>query len=214
VFNSPKGRFFLKKLLIFLIFILTWGLFSPILKAAEFQFVGPLRRDILALAKEPLKAILEGRAPRAPSQGVKGLEAALPLVISVHVNNQLLARTWQLENPPPLQQAALLLGAQVLVDPKIGRPLTEEELPLATVSLAVLSNLKEVKDDKEILSDQAAIVFNGFKQSIGLPSDVPTGTKPQQLLNLTCQLAGLRPGAWLTSRSTIFSAQVSEVFEK
>jgi hypothetical protein len=214
VFNFPKGSYFYKLTVIFLLVGLLAELWPFKVQAAPFPLAGPIRRDLLALAKEPLSAILESRSPREPASAAKGLEAALPLVVTVKVGGQLIARTWQLERPEPLQQAALILGAQVLTDPKMGRPLTEEELPQAVVSLAVLSDLKEAKDDQEVRQGQATIVLNGFKQSVGLPSDVPIGAKARDLLNLTCQLAGLRPGAWMTSRSTILTAQVSEVFDK
>jgi hypothetical protein len=136
------------------------------------------------------------------------------MVVSLYLNGQLAARTWRLEGLGQLRPMASELGAEILVDPKIGRLLTEAERPQATISVAILRNLQPAKDDRDIGPHQAAIVFYGMRQSVGLPSDAPPPLKAKDLLGLTCQLVGLRPGAWMTGQGTILTAQAAEAFEK
>jgi hypothetical protein len=177
-----------------------------------FQIPPLTRRDLLALAREPLTAALTNREPRVPKPN-PALATALPMVVSLYLNGQLAARAWVLENPGPLGETATRLGAQILVDPQLGRILSPEELARATFGVAILRDLKPARDDRDLGPNQAAIVFNGLKQAVGLPSDAPPPKKARDLLSLTCQLAGLRPGAWLTSQTTIITGQVAETLE-
>jgi hypothetical protein len=179
----------------------------------SFKLPGPVRRDLLALAKEPLAAAAAGRPVRTP-QINKNLEVALPLVVSLYLNGQLVARAWNLESPSPIGTAAMALAAKALVDPDLGRPLTPEELPLATVGVAAIRDLREIPDDRALGPNQAAVVLSGLTQSVGLPSDAPPPKKAEDLLNLTCELAGLRPGAWLSGQSVILAGQAAEALEK
>jgi hypothetical protein len=165
------------------------------------------------MVKEPLLAAVEGRAVRTPRPN-SSLKAPLPLVVSLYLNGQLAARTWRLEGLGPLSETALALGAEILVNPKLGRILKPEEWPQATFGVAVLNDLKAARDDRDIGPTQAAIVFYGLKQSVGLPSDAPPPQKAKDLLGLTCQLVGLRPGAWMTGSGSILTAQAAEALEK
>jgi hypothetical protein len=203
---------------VFIILIVLGLLIDPlglnVSQAAEsLTLPGPVRRDLIALAKEPLAAAVANRPVRTPTSR-PALSVALPLVVSLYLNGQLTSRTWILESPSPIEQSALVLGAKVLVDPDLGRILTPEELPFATLGVAVLSDLKKVNDDRDIAPNGAAIVFNGLGQSVGLPSDAPPPKTAKDLLDLTCALAGWRPGAWLTGQSVILTGQVAEVLEK
>jgi hypothetical protein len=181
--------------------------------AEPFKMPGPVKRDLLALAKEPLKATLEGRPPRTPKPN-PALAISLPLIVSLYVDGVLAARAFQLDSPGPLEQAALSLGAQVLVDPTMGRVLTPEELPLASLGVAVLRDLREVPDDRAINPGEAVVILSGLTQAVGLPSDAPPPKKTVDLLDLTCQLVGLRPKAWLNSQTTILAGEAAEALEK
>jgi hypothetical protein len=186
---------------------------GPLWGAEEFSLPGPVRRDLIALAKEPLTAAVAGREVRVPRPN-KALDPAFPMVVSLYLNGLLAARAWNLESPGPMSQTALALGAQVLVDPSLGRVLEAEELPLATVGVAIIRDLAEARDDRDLRPGMAAIVFSGLTVSVGLPSDAPPPKTAQDLLNLTCELAGLRPTAWLGGQSTILTGLTAETLEK
>jgi hypothetical protein len=108
----------------------------------------------------------------------------------------------------------MALGAKILVDPDMGRVLSPEELLVATLGVAVVSDIREVKDDRDIGSTGAAIVFNGLGQSVGLPSDAPPPKTSRDLLNLVCELAGWRPGIWMSGQAVVMTGQVTEILEK
>ncbi|MDR3204947.1 MAG: hypothetical protein LBV23_09445 [Deltaproteobacteria bacterium] len=171
---------------------------------------------LMLLAKEPLKAQLEGREPRTPrdNPAMKRLDIAQPMVVTLYLNNEPVARVWELRSPGPIATSALALGAKVLSAPDIGRVLTIEELAKAKMGFAVFEPLEEIKSDNDLKAGQGAVVINGFTFGVGLPGDMPKKFKPAELLSKACQLSGLRPGAWLTDKTVIFAALVDEEIEK
>jgi AMMECR1 domain-containing protein len=168
---------------------------------------------LLGLAREPLAALLEGRPSRAPAARPARLEETHLLVVSLSLDGRTAARAWEIRRPEPLWQGALTLGAKVLTTPDAGRPLGPEELARAKVSAAVLSGLTEIAGDAEVAAGQGVVVLSGYAFAVGLPGDVPAGSRPFELLSEACRAAGLRPGAWLGERSTLFSALADQVAE-
>jgi hypothetical protein len=194
---------------------LTVFLPGPLLAQAptqERRFSARELNYLLLLAREPLQAAVEGREIRAPREntGFPALDQSHPLVVTLWLDGKILARAFEIREPPALSAGAMVLGARVLDTPDAGRPPTAEELPRVRAAVAVLRELEEVGGDGDIGPGRAAVVLNGFTIAVGLPKDMPAGYRSAELLAGTCELFGLRPSAWLSDKSSLISAQVSE----
>jgi hypothetical protein len=171
---------------------------------------------LLEVAKEPLAALRESRAPRTPNAApaFAALNQNLPLVVTLWLDGRILARTFVLRDPPPLMAGALAQGARILDSPDAGRVPAAEEWPRVRMAIAVIHPLTEAADDTEVGANQAVVVINGFNIAVGLPKDMPSGYKNFDLLSKTCELFGLRSGAWLSERGSILTAPVDETSDE
>jgi hypothetical protein len=167
---------------------------------------------LLQIASEPVNAALENRAPRAPQEpsATSQLNKSYRMVVSVNLDNKLLARAWELREPGPLQATALSLGQRVISEPDIGRPLNPDEYDRAKFSLAIIFNLRIIDDEKQASAAEALIVLSGFNYAVGLPRDLRSGSTTFELFSKACELSGLSPTAWLGNRATLYAGQVEE----
>ena len=169
---------------------------------------------LLKVAEEPLLALKESRPPRplTDSASSGALNQTLPAVVTLWLDGQILARAWEIRQPQPLVAGVEALAAKVLDSPDQGRVPTIEEWPRVKVGLAVLHQLAEAADEKEVAKGQAVVVLEGFTIGLGLPKDMTCQYESADLLSKACQMAGLRPNAWLLpDKLTIFSAAVDEI---
>ncbi|MDR0355652.1 MAG: hypothetical protein LBJ64_07935 [Deltaproteobacteria bacterium] len=167
---------------------------------------------LVIIAQEPLLALLEDREVRMPREDglPRSLSLVRPMAVTLRLNGQILARAFEIRSPAPLSVAALALGAKVMTAPDVGRPPELEELPNVKVAVAVLDNLTEAASDADIGPDQAVVVLNGFTIAVGLPSDLPPQAGSFALLSNACELFGLRKTIWLSDKSSLMYAPVTE----
>jgi AMMECR1 domain-containing protein len=173
----------------------------------------PEKKVLLLIAREALAAALENR-PSREARVAPRLMVAQPMVLSLYVDGQLRARSWRLKNPQPLYLAARDLVGPALTEPKVSdpQPLSREEIARAKIGLAVLGHYARAKDDTEVPPKSAVIIYNGFKEWLGLPGDVPGGSAAD-ILSFACAQAGLRPQVWLLPTTTIFHTPAEEIKE-
>jgi hypothetical protein len=172
---------------------------------------------LLAVAKEPLAALREDRAVREPKENraFTALNQALPMAVTIWLDGEILARAWEIRQPQALIQGAMALGGKVLENPDQGRPPSPEQWPRVKVAVAVLRDLAEAADDQQVGPGQAVVVLEGFSLGIALPQDLPPGHKAFDLLSKACEMAGLRPQAWLVpGKCSILAANADEMAEK
>jgi len=205
---------------IFLIIVLTFqawpALAQPAGPAAAFvawpNLKSPEKKVLLLIAREALTAAMENR-PSREAKVKPRLEVPQPVVISIYVDGQLRARSWRIKNLQPMYLAVRDLVSQALADPKVSdQLLSQEEMARAKIGLAVLGRYARANDDKEIPPKSAVIIYNGFKEWLALPGDVPGGSAAD-ILSLACSQAGLRPQVWLLPTTTIFHAKAEEARE-
>ncbi|MDR2352167.1 MAG: hypothetical protein LBF22_03235 [Deltaproteobacteria bacterium] len=199
----------LAPLLGLLVFILA---FATPLWAQMGNLGGPEKKQLLAIAREPITAALEGRSPRSPSVG-PALQAAHPLVVSFYLDGKLYARGFELENPGPLFAQAMALTVKLLNEPNWGTTPPPEILPQLKIGLAVLHRFLEIPDDKALNDMESVIILNGFNIGVAVPSDLPPGGTKKDLFTQASLVAGLRPGAWLLPDSTLISSPTIEAME-
>lgn len=168
---------------------------------------GPQKKTLMLIAREVLDAVQQGRPSREATVEDR-LTKAQPMVVSIYVDGVLRARAWRIRGTMPIYLEARDLTYQALAAPKVSqRPIGADELARAELSLALLSNYTRVKDERQIGSRSAVIIYNGFTEWLALPGDVPSG-KAADLLTYACQQAGLRPQIWLLPQTAIFTADV------
>ncbi|MDR1309611.1 MAG: hypothetical protein LBL95_06915 [Deltaproteobacteria bacterium] len=202
--------------------LLAWGLLAA--TAPAWAQDAPARRlsarelnYLLMVAREPLAALQEGRPVREPKQNraFTALSQALPMVVTLRLDGEILARAWEIRQPLALIQGAMALAGKALESPDQGRPPTPEEWPGLKVAVAVLHSLSEAADDREVGPGQAVVVLEGFRIGVGLPRDLPQGYRNFDLLSKACEMAGLRPQAWLLpGRCSILASDVDEMVER
>jgi AMMECR1 domain-containing protein len=173
----------------------------------------PEKKVLLLIAREALAAAMENR-PSREARVEPRLQVAQPVVLSLYVGGQLRARSWRIKNLQPIYLAVRDLVNPALADPKVSdQPLSQEEMARAKIGLAVLGRYARANNDKEIPPRSAVIIYNGFKEWLALPGDVPGGSAAD-ILSLACVQAGLRPQAWLLpNTTTIFHAPAEEIKE-
>jgi AMMECR1 domain-containing protein len=137
------------------------------------------------------------------------------MAVTLWLDGQILARAWEIRQPLQLVPGTLALASKALDSPDQGRVPTIEEWPRVKVGVAVLHRLAEAADDKAVKAGQAVLILEGFKIGLGLPKDLPGKYDSAELLSSACQLAGLRPNAWLIpEKLTIFSTDVDELIQE
>jgi len=172
----------------------------------------PEKKVLLLIAREALTAALENRPSREAKVGAR-LQVTQPVVISIYVDGKLRARAWRIKNLQPIYLSVRDLVSQALAEPKVSdQPLSQEEMARAKLGLAVLGRYSRAQNDKEIPPRSAVIIYNGFKEWLALPGDVPGGSAAD-VLSLACGQAGLRPQVWLLPTTTIFHATAEEAKE-
>jgi AMMECR1 domain-containing protein len=136
------------------------------------------------------------------------------MAVTLWLDGQILARAFEIRQPQPIVDGILALAQKVLAEPDEGRVPTMEEWPRVKVGVAVLHGLLEAQSDQEVGAGQAVVVLEGFTIGVGLPKDMPSRYQSSDLLSKACQMAGLRPNAWLLpEKVTIFAALVDEMVE-
>ncbi|MDR2611282.1 MAG: hypothetical protein LBG06_00015 [Deltaproteobacteria bacterium] len=171
------------------------------------------KQQLLAIAAEPLAAIREGREPRMP-QVSGNLAASLPLAVSLYLDGELVARSWEIKRPGPLAASAMALAARALTGPSWGSPTAAADVPRLKAGILVLHGFIQIKDDTQLPDGHGAVVMNGFKEGVAGPMDAPPGAKPSEILSFASRMAGMRPGGWMIPESTLFASPADEAREE
>jgi hypothetical protein len=182
-------------------------------QAGPGRLTGLEKQHLLAIAAEPVAALREGRPPRAP-QVSGALTRSLPLAVSLYLDGRLISRHWEIRQPGPLSQSAMLLAAQALSNPRWGVAPTPADAPRLKAGITVLHGFFEIKDDNSLPEGHGVVVMNGFKEGLAGPMDVAEGAGPSELLAFASQIAGMRPGGWLVPETVIFASPADEAREE
>jgi hypothetical protein len=175
---------------------------------------GPEKRQLSAIAREPIAAVLEDRAPRQPTVGQR-LLAQQPVCVSMYLDGKLVARSWELEMPGPLSVQVSALAASLLTGPGYGAAPDLTDLARVKIGVSVFYRpFRQIKDDSELEEGHGVVVLNGFRVGVAVPLDVAPGSKPADLLSFASGVGGMRPGGWLLPESSLLSAVVDDEREK
>ncbi|MDR1167161.1 MAG: hypothetical protein LBO66_15075 [Deltaproteobacteria bacterium] len=177
------------------------------------RLTGPEKAQLLAIAREPLDASLEGRPIRDPTVGDR-LLAVHPLLVSLYLEGKLVARCFELQRPGPLAIQAMSLAARLLESPQYGAAPDPAVLPGAKIAVAILGRFKEIESDLDLREGEGVVVLSGFKEGVAVWGDLAPGQGAKDLLSLASVVAGMRPGGWLTPSATLLSAPADEARER
>ncbi|MDL2259432.1 AMMECR1 domain-containing protein [Deltaproteobacteria bacterium OttesenSCG-928-K17] len=168
---------------------------------------GTQKKTLMLIAGEALTATIENRPSREATVELRLMQPQ-PMVVSIYVDDELRARAWRLTELQPIYLQARDLTYLALSTPRVSKkPISQEELHRARISLAVLSNYTLITNEKDIPPRSAVIIYNGFTEWLTLPDDL-LSTDPVERLEFTCRQAGLRPQVWLLPQTTIYAAEV------
>jgi hypothetical protein len=78
----------------------------------------------------------------------------------------------------------------------------------------VFYRFRQIKDETELVEGEGVVVLNGFKEGVGVPSDLPPGSKATDLLSFASEVGGLRPAGWMIPESSLLAALVDDEREK
>jgi hypothetical protein len=202
-----------------LIIILGLTLFAPALvtsleaQGAPARLSGVEKRQLLAIAKEPLLSAIESRPPREPAVGQR-LNIPQPVAVSMYLDGKLIARSWELARPGPLVVQVSSLAAALLTGPNYGNVPDPGILSQVKIGVSVFYRFREIKDDRDLGGGEGVVVMSGFREGVGVPQDVPEGAKPADLLSFASVVGGMRPGTWMLPESTLLSGTVDDEREE
>jgi hypothetical protein len=199
-------------------FSLFWGIFLSLPLDLEAQgggiaLTGPEKKQLLAIAREPLSAALEGRPVLTPNVGQR-LMVRKPVVVSLFLDGKLIARSWEIKEYGPLATQIMGLSSLFLSSPQFGRIPEPEELSRGKIHLAILGRFNQVPDDKAVGEGEGVVILNGFKEGVATPMDIPPGGSIQDMLRIASEIAGLRPNAWLLPETSILTSPADEALEE
>ncbi|NPA22159.1 MAG: AmmeMemoRadiSam system protein A [Candidatus Micrarchaeota archaeon] len=173
------------------------------------------RKELLELAREAIKARLEGRELNYQPTNPKFLEpgAAFVTLYKGGQERKLRGCIGHIEPVEPLWESVVHNAiAAAFYDPRFP-PLRKEELPETTIEISVLSPKKEFKGtDQEFIEYLAqhkpGVVLDwGFTRSVFLPQVWEELPDPEQFLAHLSLKAGLHPLAWREAKKYTFTVE-------
>ncbi|MFZ5586056.1 MAG: AmmeMemoRadiSam system protein A [Thermodesulfobacteriota bacterium] len=169
-------------------------------------------RRLLAVARETISQLVQGRPPAAQPADLEGLQFRRGAFVTLHRRGQLRGCIGNFVSDEPLvctvQSMAVAAASQ---DPRFP-PVRAMEMDEIDLEISVLSPLKPIQDVDEIEVGRHGIYIVSPRGRGVLLPQVATeyGWDRDTFLDHTCMKAGLRPGCWREPdvKILIFSAQV------
>jgi len=173
------------------------------------------RRELLRLARESIRAAVEGRnASLEPVSPTDALLASGGAFVTIRLNGELrgcVGMVWPRD--PLYQTVARMAEASALDDPRFA-PLTPSELALATIEISRLSPPRQVPAEAVDAGRHGLYIVRDTARGLLLPQ-VPLryGWTREEFLAETCIKAGLAADAWRDPGTTLFIFE-AEVFSE
>ncbi|MFH1058129.1 MAG: AmmeMemoRadiSam system protein A [Pseudomonadota bacterium] len=170
------------------------------------------KKRLLAVARETISELTQGRRPAAHPADLEGLEFQRGAFVTLHRRGQLRGCIGNFVSQAPLvrtvEEMALAAASQ---DPRFP-PVRAPEMAEIDLEISVLSPLKPIGDVGEIEVGRHGIyIISPRGRGVLLPQVATEyGWDRGTFLDQTCVKAGLRPGCWRDpdTQILIFSAQV------
>jgi AmmeMemoRadiSam system protein A len=178
--------------------------------AASAEYSPEERRNLLELAHRAITAKLKREkldvTPPTPHLGEKR-----GAFTTLHRGGQLRGCIgYPLAIAPLFQTIAETAAAAAFEDPRF-MPVTEDELPMLSVEISVLSPLARIAPEEVEIGRHGLVVTYGGRRGLLLPQvPVEHGWDRETFLSQTCMKAGLAPDAWM--RGASLDAFTAEVF--
>lgn len=173
----------------------------------------PARRRLLGIAREAIRARLEGAEHVDTERDDPALEAPMGAFVSLHgPHDRLRGCIGTFVGSKPLRDTvAEMAEAAAFRDPRFS-PLEPTDLPGVEVEISALSPLRRVENTSEIEVGRHGLeVSRGYHRGVLLPQvAVRHGWSRERFLEETCRKAGLPGDAWRDpeTRIAVFTAEV------
>ena len=156
------------------------------------------RRDLLAIARESIRAHLDGRAYQPDRPADPALTTKSGAFVTLRCEGVLRGCIGSLEGRGPLYlTVAEMARSAAFHDPRFA-PLSADEFDGIDLEVSVLTPLRTIDDPGLVeVGRHGLIVSQGSSRGVLLPQ-VPTqfGWDRETFLEQTCRKAGLSPDAW------------------
>ncbi len=169
------------------------------------------QRILLQIAREAIRAGLDGVAYRPPAQEDPDLAVAAGAFVTLHAAGRLRGCIGTLEGTRPLfQTVAEMARSAAFRDPRFP-PLTRQEWSDVSIEISALTPLEEIGDPQLVqVGRHGLVISQGGRSGVLLPQvAVQYGWDRETFLARTCDKAGLPSDAWQRGASIqIFEARV------
>jgi len=170
------------------------------------------RRTLQQIARESIKAELDGSALKLPVTSSPALLERRGAFVTLHKHGELRGCIGNFVSDKPLyEMVADMAYAAAFQDPRF-RPLEAWEFPEIDIEISALTPLRPVDDVEEIQVGKHGIyLINGPYRGVLLPQVATEyGWNRYKFLDQTCLKAGMMPGCWKNpgTQILIFSAEV------
>jgi AmmeMemoRadiSam system protein A len=176
---------------------------------SEMHLTDAQSRQLLDLARQTIRAALQGDDPPSIHTDDPGLLQPAGCFVSLHVaaSHALRGCVGRMEAVDPLIRSVREAALSVLGDPRFDdRPVTLEELPKLEIEISVLSPLHPVPTplDFDLLNDGVYLEFAG-RSGVFLPQVArDTGWSKEKLLDRLCtEKLGVAAGSWRSTAAKL-----------
>lgn len=169
------------------------------------------RRQLLGLARESIRAALDGQQPPTCATVSAALNEMAGVFVSLHQEGQLRGCIGTVTAERPLYQAVARMAVSAAFDDPRFPPLTRAELPGTTIEISRLSPLVPGRPEQICVGIHGVCLTQGYRRSVLLPQVANHYHWDRHtLLTELCLKAMLPAEAWKHPDTTLmlFEAEV------
>ena len=178
---------------------------GPASEAAPPPLTAEERQALLRLARRSVEAAVRG-APEPSLDSAAALSQYAGVFVTLTCLGELRGCVGRILPELPLAEAVREMAGSAACRDNRFPPVREEELPLLTVEISVLSRLRRVEKADEVeIGRHGLLVRQGRRHGILLPQVAQEhGLGREEFLQACCRKAGLDPEAWRDPETDLF----------
>jgi MEMO1 family protein len=177
--------------------------------AADFGLDPQGRKMLLSIARESIKARLEGKELVFPATMPDALKLPLGAFVTLQEAGELRGCIGTFHPNSPLYQVVAEMAWQAAFSDYRFRPLTKSEFEAIDIEISVLTPMKRIYDpDSVVVGRDGLYIRQGNNSGVLLPQvAVEQGWDRTTFLDHTCLKAGLPSSSWRSERTELYVFQ-------